>query len=848
LSSATTTLIGTGGEPSDAGTTGTGGVDNLAAAGVAWVNGGVGVTAPGRGAHSVLLWFRLDLRARWRSLLVLALLVAFASGTVLAAVAGARRGASAAERLAAATLPASIVVLPNQPGFDWDAVRALPEVAALSTFVVGDVMVVDGAGDAALGFPPGDDDFMRTIERPIVLEGRPVDPDRADEVVVTSGFTDATGLGVGDTLTMRLFRPETIDEMTSTFVPAEPDGPVVEAAIVGVVRSPWLSDVPGSPGGIQPSPGLFARYRANLLGTANLVYLNAHVRLRGGEAAITAFQDDLARVSGRTDIDYFNQFEALAHTEEVTGFEADALVAFAVAAGIAATFLVGQSITRYSWATVADLQTLRALGFDRRQTRVAAVAGPALAATAGAVLGAVAAVVASRWFPVGSAAGLEPSPGFDVDWLVLGAGLVAVPLLASLLAFVSAWTALRPAAARAVERGSRVAGAAAEVGAPVPVVVGARFALEPGRGRRAVPVRPALAGAVVGVLGVVAAFTFSNGVSDAARNPARFGQVYELQAFLGLNGEDFVPADDVLPVIAGDPDVVAANDSRSAVAESNGVGVAVFSFAPVGRALDAVVTEGRMPAGPGEVALAPRTADALGVGVGDAVDLVGTTATRSLSVTGLAFVPEHSHNDYATGAWVTRPAFDEMFDGFKFHTVEIAVREDADPAEVAARLGDGAAAVGVDGFEVGPPFGSMEALAELRQVERMPLFLAAFLAVLALGAVGHAVSTAVRRRRHDVAVLRALGLTRRQCRGLVASQASILAGIGLLVGVPVGIVLGRVVWRYVAETTPLFYVPPLAWSVLVLIVPVVLLAANLLAVRPSRRAASMRIGQALRVE
>ena len=123
-----------------------------------------------------LTWLRLDLRRRWRSLIVLALLVALATATVLAAAAGARRGQTAFDRLWASTLPATATVLPNQPGFDWAKVRALPEVTALTQFPVVFGFALDCCPGASSGFPPADDEMTRTIERPVLFSGAAVQP------------------------------------------------------------------------------------------------------------------------------------------------------------------------------------------------------------------------------------------------------------------------------------------------------------------------------------------------------------------------------------------------------------------------------------------------------------------------------------------------------------------------------------------------------------------------------------------------------------------------------------------------------------------------------------------------
>src|SRR5215469_15086169 len=129
-------------------------------------------TAPteGAGMGITLTWLRLDARNRWKSLVVLALLVAVATTTVLTAVAGARRGQTAFDRLWGQVLPATVTVLPNQPGFDWSKVQALPGVTAVGLFAVYYGDAVEGAPGAGVAFPFANAGFGQTVERPAVLQ------------------------------------------------------------------------------------------------------------------------------------------------------------------------------------------------------------------------------------------------------------------------------------------------------------------------------------------------------------------------------------------------------------------------------------------------------------------------------------------------------------------------------------------------------------------------------------------------------------------------------------------------------------------------------------------------------
>jgi ABC-type lipoprotein release transport system permease subunit len=66
-------------------------------------------------------------------------------------------------------------------------------------------------------------------------------------------------------------------------------------------------------------------------------------------------------------------------------------------------------------------------------------------------------------------------------------------------------------------------------------------------------------------------------------------------------------------------------------------------------------------------------------------------------------------------------------------------------------------------------------------------------------ALGLTLAASVRRRRRDLALLKTLGFTRRQLVAAVAWQASVAAVIGIAVGVPLGIGVGRWLWSLFAR-------------------------------------------------
>ncbi len=105
----------------------------------------------------------------------------------------------------------------------------------------------------------------------------------------------------------------------------------------------------------------------------------------------------------------------------------------------------------------------------------------------------------------------------------------------------------------------------------------------------------------------------------------------------------------------------------------------------------------------------------------------------------------------------------------------------------------------------------------------------------------------MRRRRRDLAILKALGFVSRQVRATVAWQATAIAATGLVIGLPLGVAAGRWAWTLLARGFAIEPVPVISALVL-LSVPAVLLMANLVAAVPGRAAARTQPAVVLRTE
>lgn len=112
----------------------------------------------------------------------------------------------------------------------------------------------------------------------------------------------------------------------------------------------------------------------------------------------------------------------------------------------------------------------------------------------------------------------------------------------------------------------------------------------------------------------------------------------------------------------------------------------------------------------------------------------------------------------------------------------------------------------------------------------------------------HLLLSAVRRRHRDLAILKTLGFVRRQVAWTVAWQGTTVVVLGLLVGMPAGVALGRWMWTLLADNLGVVVRPQVPYLVLAAVAGAAVLLGNLIAFIPGQLAARTRPAVVLRSE
>ena len=267
------------------------------------------------------------------------------------------------------------------------------------------------------------------------------------------------------------------------------------------------------------------------------------------------------------------------------------------------------------------------------------------------------ALLASPRFPVGLGRRIDPDVGYHIDWTVVGPG-IAVAVSAVLAASVL----VGRGSPEGRQRPYKTPGAFRQW-APVAIGLGTTMAFEPGRGRRRIPVVPALLAAALAVTGVVASLTIDQGIATALDHPELAGITFDAavtpapQAQTGRNISSGL-ADRILKT----KEVRATAVIDRTVINVGHVGAPVFTVASDGRdgrhSHHVHLDLGTRPRGIGEAAIGPATAKDLHAGIGDTVS-VGASGAH-VRIVGEALFPSDVHAEFDEGLWLAPVQFDAV--------------------------------------------------------------------------------------------------------------------------------------------------------------------------------------------
>jgi ABC-type antimicrobial peptide transport system permease subunit len=118
--------------------------------------------------------------------------------------------------------------------------------------------------------------------------------------------------------------------------------------------------------------------------------------------------------------------------------------------------------------------------------------------------------------------------------------------------------------------------------------------------------------------------------------------------------------------------------------------------------------------------------------------------------------------------------------------------------------------------------------------------------VVAAAILVHALVTSVHRRRFDFAVLEVFGLVRRQRMLAVSTQAITFVSVALVLGIPTGLLLGRVGWDAIARELGVLSQPQVDVALVALLAIGLVVLAVVVAIVPGWIAGRSNAAPALR--
>jgi hypothetical protein len=742
----------------------------------------------------------------------------------------------------------------------------------------------DGAPQIPTAIENGDVSGVGSVEgeffkqdKAAVVEGRMANPRKSDQFVMTAQAERSMGWHVGQSIPMYFYTQAQSSLPTFGTAKVKPTVSLTMHLVGTVVLN---NEVVSDETAQFPALMIFTPSLARRFVETGENYGNYALQLDHGARDVSKVEREIieALPPGTT---YTFLVTAVTSGEVNRSVEpvAIALGVFGLIAALAALVIAAGLIARELQREDGDIEILRALGGDPSLMTSVGLFGLLGSVVAGALLAVVVAVALSPLSPLGPVRAVYPDRGIAFDWTVLGLGFL---LLVVGLGAVAVVLARRRAKQHTLRRarlvvplGSRVARVFATAGFSPSAVLGARFAFEPGRRRDAVPVRSALVGAALAVMVVVATLTFGASLHTLISRPPLYG--WNWNDALGT-GNNIPPQSTNL--LNRDPYVAAWSGATLANAQINGVTVPIMLVGARAKVAPPLLSGHEVDA-VNQIVLGAETMQQLHKHVGDTViasygtpkDAPVDVPPSRLTIVGTSTLPAVGgaltlHTSMGIGALldvdIEPPAFrkfitspDPTLNGPQF--IMVRLKSGASPARALASLKK-IAAVGDRAFAKVPDGeGGSDSVTVLtvqypaeienyRSIGEIPALLALGLAAGAVAALGLALVASVRRRRRDLALLRTLGFTQRQLRATVAWQASIAGVVGVVLGVPLGIVAGRWLWDLFARGIYAVPEPTVPLVSILVVVASTMVLVNVVAALPGRSASRTSTAQVLRDE